>query len=181
MLYQWSFFRNESSQCLRNKPDDFNYTIARFLPGKLMDADQQCQRNGATGFVNVTSICTMLQCYYPEKGCVKSNVPIADGTLCDPNAINDEEKEKIRTEITFFLGEEDEGGQDFCALRLLCLLNSLCPFLDSFSNPPAIPVVYFPFSQEEYVIRPLGLCTFRYGIEAELNVEGLLQKLPRIG
>lgn len=77
------------------------------------------------------------------------------------------------------MGEGDEGGQDFCALRLLCLLNSLCPFLDSFSNPPAIPVVYFPFSQEEYVIRPLGLCTFRYGIETELNVEGLLQKLPK--
>lgn len=79
-------FRSSRASCLENKPNQ-GKAIKRYLPGKLMDADQQCKlMKAGKALVIDDSICTQLKCLIevhsdplPEAA---EGTPCGDGKLC---------------------------------------------------------------------------------------------------
>ncbi|XP_044596778.1 A disintegrin and metalloproteinase with thrombospondin motifs adt-1-like [Cotesia glomerata] len=80
------FLKSSRASCLENKPNQ-GKTIERYLPGKLMDADQQCKfMKAGKALVIDDSICTQLKCLIevhsdplPEAA---EGTPCGDGKLC---------------------------------------------------------------------------------------------------
>lgn len=77
------FFRMNPT-CMLNKPHQ-GKQLQRFLPGKLMDANKQCQMlNALRAFVINDSICLRLQCVFGINALFSDYVipSAAEGTPC---------------------------------------------------------------------------------------------------
>ncbi|XP_034945645.1 venom metalloproteinase 3-like isoform X2 [Chelonus insularis] len=82
------FLEKPSSDCLFNKPRP-GHTVARFLPGKLLDANEQCKKRvGTSAAVIDATTCIALRCYKPDNPTIKLvQTGAADGTSCGPGMI----------------------------------------------------------------------------------------------
>lgn len=87
-IFFFFFFRSSNPTCLYNKPNPGD-TIPRFLPGKLMDANEQCQKlYGGRADVVDDTICTALHCTDPDDPyTVKWSTAAAEGTKCGEGKI----------------------------------------------------------------------------------------------
>lgn len=70
--------------CMFNKPNQ-GKALHRFLPGKLMDANKQCQMlNGVRAYVINDSTCMHLQCLFGSNALISDYIvpAAAEGTPC---------------------------------------------------------------------------------------------------
>ncbi|XP_034944099.1 A disintegrin and metalloproteinase with thrombospondin motifs 9-like [Chelonus insularis] len=82
------FIYSESASCLYNKPKSVGRPIPRYLPGKLMNADEQCKQAGAIeSCEDKVSNCIMLQCRFEDEGCINTTAPAVEGTNCGLNTV----------------------------------------------------------------------------------------------
>ncbi|XP_057327771.1 A disintegrin and metalloproteinase with thrombospondin motifs like [Microplitis mediator] len=77
-------FINSNPTCMFNKPNQ-GKALHRFLPGKLMDANKQCQMlNGIRAYVINDSTCMHLQCLFGSNALISDYIvpAAAEGTPC---------------------------------------------------------------------------------------------------
>ncbi|XP_063972262.1 A disintegrin and metalloproteinase with thrombospondin motifs like [Diachasmimorpha longicaudata] len=77
-------FLESNPSCLYNRPNH-RAPLPRYLPGKLLNADKQCQKaKGTKACKKDASICRSLSCTHPtyETYCLRSDIAAADGTEC---------------------------------------------------------------------------------------------------
>ncbi|KAK0180075.1 hypothetical protein PV327_005755 [Microctonus hyperodae] len=81
-----SFLESNKSTCLFNIPNHVGDVIpvstAAYLPGKIMNADEQCQLLGGTHAMINEKTCRNLICAWSGHRVLTTNVPAADGTSC---------------------------------------------------------------------------------------------------
>ncbi|XP_057327761.1 A disintegrin and metalloproteinase with thrombospondin motifs like [Microplitis mediator] len=84
-----NFLRSGNGTCLFNKPKE-GIEIPRLLPGKLMDANEQCKILGSSSAVELEDfICVDLACYENDNATVTKfyRFGAADGTKCGDGKI----------------------------------------------------------------------------------------------
>ncbi|XP_034948287.1 venom metalloproteinase 3-like [Chelonus insularis] len=83
------YLNNKEPTCLFNQPKGTGDKISRFLPGQMMDANQQCFHYvGTRAHVINESICRSLACVDPNRpGYYIQSFEAAEGTRCGPKSI----------------------------------------------------------------------------------------------
>ncbi|XP_057327765.1 A disintegrin and metalloproteinase with thrombospondin motifs like isoform X2 [Microplitis mediator] len=84
-----NFLRSGNGTCLYNKPKGV-IEMPRLLPGKLMDANEQCKMLGSSSVTELDDLmCTDLVCYENENSTVARYYTFgaADGTKCEDGKI----------------------------------------------------------------------------------------------
>ncbi|XP_063989055.1 A disintegrin and metalloproteinase with thrombospondin motifs like [Diachasmimorpha longicaudata] len=82
-LRDFQIFLDENPTCFNNKMDR-REILPVYLPGKILDVQEQCHRNRALGACHIdASICRSLKCKYGTRGhCAKEFYSAADGSTC---------------------------------------------------------------------------------------------------
>ncbi|XP_034945821.1 A disintegrin and metalloproteinase with thrombospondin motifs 18-like [Chelonus insularis] len=81
------FLNSQSSKCLFNEPQS-GTKLARFLPGRMMDADAQCRSYGNKKvYQSNENICVNLKCLDDQERFIYTHPGAADGTICGDNKI----------------------------------------------------------------------------------------------
>lgn len=104
----YNFINEDRAKCLYNKPI-MGAQVKRVLPGALMSLDDQCKKVFGTRACNKDpTVCTRLECEYPEfEGYCRATAPAAEGSSCGDGlvclngkcvlegVIKDKEKKKL--------------------------------------------------------------------------------------
>ncbi|XP_012224732.1 A disintegrin and metalloproteinase with thrombospondin motifs like [Linepithema humile] len=78
----YKFLNEPRAKCLYNEPKD-GEQVPRILPGKLLSLDEQCKNVMGTKACNRdATVCTYLECQYPNFDDCTASAPAAEGSPC---------------------------------------------------------------------------------------------------